>query len=165
MYRNAGLLDVFNNPPEYNFDPCIPRSQRKKIYTEIFSLVGLKGAVGIFRRIGYTAMKYTDEIGHVADPYKDLQPDEKYLKIVELFQLALGLGRVVSNEDGSVDFDFPECIQCEGYKFKRPICLMTAGCLQYIADKAFGKDIYWAKETKCKAMGDETCYYVLEKRE
>lgn len=164
IYRQAGLLDIFENPPEYDFEPCIPRSQRAKVYKEILDLLGLNGAITIWRRMGYNALRYTDEIGHVFDLAGDFSAEEMYLTCLEHFRLALGIGNVIKKEDGSVDFEISDCFQCEGQKTKRPMCSLTAGALQYIADKVFGKNVYRANEKKCKAMGSEMCYYVLEKR-
>jgi len=164
IYRQAGLLNIFENPPEYSFKPCISRSQRAKVYNEVLDLMGFNGAITIWRRMGYTAIRCTDEIGHVFDFTKDVLPEEMYLNCLELFSLALGVGNVIRNKDGSVDFEVSDCFQCEGQETKRPMCSLTAGALQYISDKVFGKDVCRVNEKKCKAMGSETCYYVLEKR-
>ncbi len=44
------------------------------------------------------------------------------------------------------------------------MCTHYEGFIQYIADQSFGKDVYQAKEVKCIARGDETCYFSLVKR-
>lgn len=164
IYRNAGLLSIFKNPPVYDFNPCISLSKCARLYREVLNLVGLNGAIGIWRRIGYTSTKYVAEIGRVSVLIeKDLSQDEKYLKVLELYRAAIDDGRVVIDQDGKINFERPKCFLCVGYKEKRPICSLTEGCLQYFADHIYGKDVYKVRETKCKAMGDETCYYVLEK--
>jgi predicted hydrocarbon binding protein len=164
IYRNAGLLPQFERPPEYNFDPCVPVAKCFELYGEVLDLVGLNGAIGIWRRIGYLSTKRAAEIGRVSDFIgKDLSHNEMYHKAVELYTAAIGTGRIVTKQDGGIDFERPECSICSGHRGKRPMCSLTEGCLQYLADHAYGKDIYRIRETKCKAMGDKTCYYVLEK--
>ena len=49
IFRNAGILHVFENPPEYNWEPCVTIPEQAKIYTEISNLVGYNGAMGVWR--------------------------------------------------------------------------------------------------------------------
>ena len=164
VFNNAGLSQIFDNPPEYDWNPCVPVSQQARLYPEIANLLGLNGALGIWRRIGYTNIKYAAELGHVLDAFSDLQSSEKYSKAMEILQMGIGVGRLVDNDDGSVDFDVFDCPICSESKSQRSICTVITGSLQYLANWSFGESIYIAKETKCKAMGDDTCYFVLEKK-
>ncbi len=162
VFKNAGLSHMFSNPPEYDWNPCVPVSQQARLYPEIANLLGLNGALGIWRRIGYTNIKYAAELGHVLDAFNDLQPKEKFLKSMEILQMGIGVGKLVVNDDESIDFDVFDCPICTEYETQRPICTVISGSLQYLANWAFGKGLYVAKETKCRAMGDDTCYFVLE---
>ena len=73
-------------------------------------------------------------------------------------------GKVVYNEDGTVDFDCFDCLHCDGCDFDRSMCTHYEGFIQYIADTAYGKNKYSAKEVRCMAKGNETCYFRLVKK-
>ena len=165
MLRDTGLLYLLENKPEYNFDPCITIPEQAMIYSSIPNLLGFTGALGVWRRIGYTVIKYAREIGRAFDTFDDLSPNEKFMRGMELFVIASGKGRLVQTEDGKVEFDCFDCIHCKGYELDRPMCSHYEGFIQYIADYAYGKNVYRAKETECKACGASTCYFRLEKKE
>ncbi len=165
IFRNAGFEKIYDNPPPYDLNPNISVEAQTRLYTEVANLVGLKGALGIWRRVGYSAVKYGNELGHAFDGYKDLPPDEKYNKSSELLSMAIGKGKVVMSGAGRVDFDCFDCTVCSPYyssDANRAVCFTYTGALQYIADWAFGKNAAQVIETKCKAKGDDTCYYELK---
>ena len=164
IFRKAGIEHLFNNPPDYTWDPCISVDQQTQIYIEAANLLGLKGALALWRRIGYAAVKAGSEMGHAFDSLKDLPQDEKYRKGVEILSLAIGRGRIVPNERGGFDFEGFDCIVCSPYYntgVTRPVCTIYVGAFQYIADFAYGKGDRIISETKCKAKGDDSCYYRL----
>jgi predicted hydrocarbon binding protein len=165
VFRNIGLSNIFENPPEYSWDPCIPTTEQVKIYSELVNMVGLNGAISIWRRIGYTTIKYTAEIGHVLDAFENLPPKERHFEATKLFCFGSGKGRPVENKETGADLDIYDCLLCEGYTSKRPMCSLYEGIMQYASDWAFGKGLYLPREIKCMAKGDDTCYFVLTKKE
>ena len=164
IFRNAGLLHVFENPPDYTWDPSITIPEQAKIYTEIADLVGYKGALAIWRRIGYSVMKCVAERGKLLVQFDGLPPLEKFSKSLELFVVGSGKGKVVHLPDGRAEFDCFDCLHCQGCDYDRPMCTHYEGFIQYLADVSFGKDVYQAKEITCKAKRDETCYFKLVER-
>jgi len=164
VFRKAGLEDIYDNPPPYDLNPNISVDSQTKLYINVAELFGLKGALGIWRRVGYTAVKYGNDYGHAFDGYKNLPPVEKYNKGSEFLSLVIGKGKTVMNGTGWVDFDCFDCTVCSPYHSsgtKTPVCLLYTGALQYIADWAYGKNAAQVIETKCKATGGDTCYYEL----
>ena len=166
IFRNAGIENLYNSPPPYDWNPCIPINQQTQLYIEIADLVGLKGALSIWRRIGYAGIKSANEIGHLLDSLKDLPPDEKYNKAAGIISAAIGKGKTLMGPAGVVEFDGFDCTLCSPYynsEFHLPVCFVYTGLLQYVADMAYGKNKAQVVETKCKAKGDDTCYYELKK--
>lgn len=159
LFRNVGLAHVYENPPAYTWEPCLTIPEQASIYTEVENLVGLNGAMGIWRRIGYTTIRYVDEFGHVFDSINNLPSEERFNRAMEMYVAGAGKGRVVTNDVGLYDLDVYDCIHCAGHRTKRPMCNHYVGHIQYIADYAFGKGALTVKEVKCKALGDETCYF------
>jgi predicted hydrocarbon binding protein len=168
IFRNAGAENLFDNPPPYDFNPCVPTTIQTQIFIEVGELVGLKGALSIWRRMGYSNVKFGNEIGHIFDGYKDLPPDEKFNKCIELLSMTIGKGTTIIGADGKAEFNGSDCTLCSPYYnqgVERPVCTAYTGIFQYVADLVYGKDVMVMIETKCKAKGDDTCYYKLEKRD
>jgi predicted hydrocarbon binding protein len=156
---------LFDDPPDYNFEPCITVSEQADIYRAIMDLMGYKGGVVLWRRIGYLLMKSAVEIGHILDGFAALSAVEKFNKGMEVFVMGSGKGRLVINPEGVAEFDSFDCFSCDGYEYTRPLCAHYEGAVQYLSDWAFGKDAYLSRETLCMAKGDKTCYVKLVKRD
>jgi len=163
IFRNIGLSHLVDTPPEYTWDPCIPTTEQVRIYLELISMVGLNGAVSIWRRIGNMNIRYVIEVGHALDTLVDLPPAQKFAKALEFFTIGSGKGTAVANpETGMTDLDVSDCLLCAGRTSERPICSLYEGVMQYIADWAYGKGAYVSRETSCMATGDTRCYFALQ---
>jgi predicted hydrocarbon binding protein len=164
LFRNAGLLHVFQNPPDYNFEPCIPTTEQIKFYMNMVDVMGLNGAITLWRRVAYTIMQYATERGHMLDSFKDLNELEKFHKGMEIFTMISGKGTPVSNNGRPDEMTVPDCFMCLEYKntSKRGMCAVYEGAIQFLADWSFGKGKYLSRETKCMAKGDEVCHFALE---
>jgi len=160
-FSDVGLLHLFENPPDYDWNPCITTEEYSKVFNSLADMLGINGAKGIWRRIGYLSIKIGIERGHFFDAYVSLPQNEKFNRAAELFPVASGKGKIVGNNGGLVDYDVFNCEQCKGHHNTKPICAVVEGVMQCVADWAFGKGVYRAKEIKCIAKGDDTCYYEL----
>jgi len=164
VFRAAELEYLLDDPPPYDWEPCISTEEQVKIYWEVEKLLGLNGAIGVWRRIGYNNIKYTVEIAHVLDGFADLAPVEKFQKGIELVCIGSGKGRPVPNDEYGADLDVYDCLLCKDNTSNKPICSLYEGVMQYISDWAFGKGVYFPREVHCMARGDESCYFVLVKK-
>jgi len=162
VYREAELIDVFQTPPAYDFEPGLTRAQRARLYREIAELVGLNGAVGVWRRLGYAATQCSDTIGGMMTYVKGADQEERFISALELYSRSMGTGRIVTDGADGIGFDLAECFVCRGYRSTRPICSLAGGSIQYMADAIFGKKKFLVDEKTCKATGGDTCYYVLK---
>jgi len=165
VFMNVGQLPLFENPPEHDLNPCISADQQARIYLEIVNLVGINGAMSIWRRIGHMIAKSSFEIGKVFDVYKDLPEKEKFNKTLELLAIASGKGSATLQENGLNDFVLPDCLCCFDIETKKPICTLYNGVLKYVIEWSFGKDRYTIKETKCKGMGADVCSFTVVEHE
>ncbi|MBN2223541.1 MAG: hypothetical protein JW765_02590 [Deltaproteobacteria bacterium] len=164
IFKAAGLIRVIDSPPEPNFDREFTLSEQVSIYRETITLVGAVGAQGILRQMGYKNVEFGVVTYHALDSIKDLPPGEKIVKCFEFSQAVLNKGRVVIGDDGLPRFDVFDCLTCEGAKSEKPYCAQYAGGLQFMADWTYGKGVMQVVEEKCKAMGDDSCLFVLRKR-
>jgi predicted hydrocarbon binding protein len=166
LFRNAGLVHVFQNPPEYNFEPCIPTTEQIKFYMNIVEVMGLNGAISLWRRIAYTIMQYANERGNMLGSFAALPELEKFHKGLEIFTLISGKGTPILKEGQPDELSVPDCFMCLEYKntLKRSMCAVHEGAIQYLADWSFGKGKYLSRETQCMGKGDAVCYFALEKK-
>lgn len=164
IFRNVGLIRVIESPPEYTWDKNFTNAEQLSLFVEVVNLVGAVGAQGILRQIGYknteTSVLKFGVLNHLAD----LRPHEKITKCFEFLRIAVNKGKAVSDGEGMPKFDVFDCLMCDGITSKKPYCSQYAGALSFLTDWTFGKGIYIVKETKCKALGDDTCLFEIEER-
>jgi predicted hydrocarbon binding protein len=162
VLRAAGHPEFSDQPPPYTWDPCITLDEQSGLYNQVAAVVGLNGAIGIWRRIAYAGYRYADEKAHVLDHLTGFTPDEVFRKGMEIYAAAAGKGKIVQNGTGHVDFEVSNCTMCRSFTSNRPICTGYGGVMQYMSDHAYGKGAFLALETQCIARGDKSCYFVLE---
>lgn len=164
ILRGAGLARINDNPPPYSWDREFTNEELLDIFYETIKLVGAVGAQGVIRQIGYKGVKAAVEEFGILDSIKELPQTERFTRAVDSLQSALNKGRVVQGKENLVALDVFDCLLCAGVTSKKPYCSHYAGCVQMMADWVFGKGKYLVRETRCKAMGDETCFFELEAR-
>jgi predicted hydrocarbon binding protein len=164
IFRAAGLTSVLESVPDYDWNKRYTNEQQLDIYREIIRLVGAVGSQGILRLVGYRNAEISTITFGVLNHLKDLPPDEKFPKSLEMFSMAINRGAVVDDGRAKASFDVPECLMCEGISSTKPYCAQYAGAMNFFADWAYGKGKYLVRETRCKALGDVTCLFELEPR-
>jgi predicted hydrocarbon binding protein len=164
IFRAAGLSSVLKSVPEYDWNKKYTNKQQLDIYTEIIRLVGAVGSQGILRQVGYKNAEISTITFGVLNHLRDLASDEKFKKSLEMFSMAINRGKVVDNGEAKAAFDVPECLMCEGISSIKPYCAQYAGAMNFFADWAYGKGKYLVRETRCKALGEESCLFELKER-
>jgi predicted hydrocarbon binding protein len=164
IFKAAGLLHVIDSPPEPTFDRSFTLSEQAAIYRETINLVGAIGAQGILRQMGYKNVEIGVTTYHALDSIKELAPGEKIIKCFEFSHTVLNKGRIVIGDDGLPRFDVFDCLTCEGARSEKPYCSQYGGGLQFMTDWTYGKGVMQVVEETCKAMGHDTCLFVLRKR-
>jgi len=164
IFRAAGLGAVIDSPPEPTFDRGFTLSEQAAVYRETIKLVGPVGAQGILRQMGYKNVQIGVTTYHALDSIKELPPAERIIKCFEFSQAVLNKGRVVIGDDGLPRFDVFDCLTCENVTSTKPYCSQYAGGLQFMADWTYGKAVMQVVEEACKAMGHDSCLFVLKKR-
>lgn len=164
IFKAAGLAGVIDSPPEPTFDRGFTLSEQVSIYRETIKLVGAVGAQGILRQMGYKNVEFGVITYHALDSIKDLPAGEKIIKCFEFSHAVLNKGRIVIGDDGLPRFDVFDCLTCEGAKSQKPYCAQYGGGLQFMTDWTFGKGVLQVVEETCKAMGHDSCLFVLRKR-
>ncbi len=152
------MSHLMENKPDYSFEKNFTDDEFRAISSSYVDVLGLDGARAVFRMIGKSIGKNTVKIGGY-NSIKDLAPDEKLFKAIELYSLVSGRGKVTL-EAGVIVYDNPQCTICAHAKHDHPICSLYNGYLDVTIEWAGIKDKRTV-ETACMAMGDKSCRFEI----
>jgi predicted hydrocarbon binding protein len=156
MLNYGKLINLYENKPDYTLEKNYTDEQYGKLTASWYKVLGDSGGKAVFRMIGKSSGKRSIGTG-LFDSLKDLPPNEKLFKMVELFALATGRGKA-SKEGDVVVYDNAGCTACAGIKADSAVCTALNGAFDEYAAWANVKGVRTV-ETKCKAKGDDTCRY------
>lgn len=158
LMNYAGMSRLFENMPDYSPEKGFTDDDLKAIDQSFLKILGVSGTMALYRVIGRTTGRYPIELG-IFDGFRDLPPDEKLLSVIEQIPIFTGRGTVFTEGD-TIVYDNPLCAFCEGQESKKPICSFVSGLIdEFIAWS--GKEGRRAVETRCKAMGFDSCRYEI----
>lgn len=156
MLNFAKMPYLYENKPDYGYDKNYTDEQYARIIASYYDILGVQGAKSVFRMIGKTIAARTTGLG-LFDALKELPPEERLFKSVELYSTISGRGKVFV-ENGVIVYDNTACTTCAGIQNKTPICTIVGGFIEGMIAWA-GITGKHSVETRCKAMGHETCRY------
>jgi predicted hydrocarbon binding protein len=152
------LMYLFDDKPEYSLDKKYTDAQYGAFTSSWYKILGNNGGKALFRLIGKNSGLSAIDTG-IFESFKDLPPEEKLFKMLEMFAMATGRGKA-ERTGGVIAYDNSQCTACRDIKDKTPVCTGLNG--------AFDEFIKWAGlegvrtvETRCKAKGDDTCRYEI----
>lgn len=169
----AGLLHLVNNYPPNNFDRQVTFEEIGAIMRALEDMYGPRGGRGIALRAGRAAFKYgIKEFGPilgVADLAFRLLPLNMKLKVgAEIFAEAFNRfsdQRVrIIDEEERIIWQNHTCPMCAGRKTDTPCCHLAVGILQESLYWVSGGKHFEVTQTTCRAMGDEVCTFILDKK-
>ncbi len=158
MLNFARMSYLLENKPDYGYEKKYTDQEYALILQSYYDILGVSGAKSIFRMIGKAIVKRTTGLG-LFDAFKTLPPEERLLKSVELYATVSGRGKVFV-ENGIIVYDNTACTTCSGLESKTPACTIVSGFLDDMVKWSGVKDKR-SVETKCKAMGHDTCRYEI----
>jgi predicted hydrocarbon binding protein len=156
LLNYAMMPHLMDEKPGYGFEKAYTDMEYARIIVSFYELLGVPGAKAIFRIMGKTIAGRIKDMG-MLDQFNDLPGQQKLQKAVELYAMASGRGTVTIQDDAVV-FDNPLCSLCFNLKSDVPICTVLNGFMDTLAAWAGFAGVR-STETRCKAMGDETCRY------
>ncbi|MBN1572438.1 MAG: hypothetical protein JW984_04495 [Deltaproteobacteria bacterium] len=155
-YRNVDYL--LEKRPEHDFQKNYTEDEYEKIISGIYDIIGIEGSKGLIRLTGRQIARYVIKTG-MFDQTKEIEGDERIIKILEIYSMATGRGKCWQNGD-TIIFDYPECPGCKDKTTTKPMCVAIDGYFREFLDWAGFKDKKLT-EVKCKAMGDDTCMWEI----
>jgi predicted hydrocarbon binding protein len=154
LLNYAGLSYLLKNKPDYSLEKSYTKQELSALTSSYYQVLGTSGAKALFRLIGKELGNRTIEVG-VFNHLTDFPPDEKFFKMMELYAMATGKGRLYREGD-VVIYDNPPCTACDGLEDTTPVCTALNGMFDEFAAWA-GFAAEKTVETRCKAMGDDSC--------
>jgi predicted hydrocarbon binding protein len=158
LLNYAKMSHLLENKPDYSTEKKYTDEEYGALTSNWYKVLGNSGGKALFRMIGKSSGKLAIQSG-IFESFKELPDDEKLFKMIELFAIATGRGKALKEGD-VVIYDNPQCTACVSIKDESPVCTGLNG--------AFDEFMVWAKikgrrtiETKCKAMGYDTCRYEI----
>ena len=162
LLNYAGLSYLLDNKPDYSLEKNYTEQEFSALTSSYYKMLGTSGAKALFRLIGKELGKRSIEVG-VFNHLTDLPPDERFFKMMEIYVMASGKGSVFWEGD-IVVYDNPPCTACNGIKDTTPVCTALNGTFdEYAAWAGFVAEK--AVETRCKAMGDDSCRWEIKPAE
>jgi predicted hydrocarbon binding protein len=158
LLNYAMMSQLMVEKPGYGFEKTFSDTEYSRIIVSFYELLGVPGAKAVFRIIGKTITERVKDLG-LLDQFKDLPPQQKLFKAIEIYATVSGRG-TVSIQGDRVVFDNTRCTTCFNLKSDVPICTVINGFIDQLAVWAGFKGVR-SVETKCKAMGDDTCLYEI----
>ncbi len=158
MLNYARLSYLFDNKPPYSFAKNYTEEEFAALTNSIYVIVGIQGAKALIRLIGKEIAKFVIDQGMYTSTL-EFEGEERFLKMVDIYIMVTERGRVYKEND-ILYFDYKECTGCKDKTSKSPMCSTIVGffteCLRWA-----GLEEMEVVETKCKAVGDETCLYEI----
>jgi predicted hydrocarbon binding protein len=162
----AGLARYVTDPPGYGeertLDPTIPAL----LHTAAHDILGSNGSRALFHRAGRRLITVGIEKSPTAAVFVEKIRDdpEVYLKAVldYLCYQSAQTGASCTQRQDRFEVSLPKCDVCVGLREKEPYCHFWKGMLEEVVshDPRFR---YMVREVKCRAMGDESCIFHIDK--
>jgi len=158
LLNYAGLSYILENKPDYSLEKNYAEHEFSGITSSYYQVLGVSGAKAIMRQIGRGLAKKSIEVG-LYNHLTDLPAEERFFKMMEIYVMATGKGSVYREGDVVV-YDNPICSNCTGLSEKTPVCTALNGTFDEYAVWA-GFPAERTVETRCKAMGDDSCRWEI----
>jgi predicted hydrocarbon binding protein len=158
LMNYAKMGHLIDNMPDYSPEMGFTDEDLRSIDRSFITILGMSGTVALYRLIGRAAGEWPIKLG-ILDANKDLPPDERLLKSIELIPVFTGRG-TVSREGSTIVYENPICAFCEGNPSDRPICSFQSGLMDVFIEWS-GVPGMRTVETQCKAMGADACRYEI----
>lgn len=170
----AHLPHLIDNYPPNNLDLEFGFDQISYMQTALEDMYGWRGGRGLALRSGRACFKYglremAPSLGRL-DPRFQFLPLRKKLRmgskyLAEIIN-AFSDQRVHIEEDGDrLLWHIERCPICWQRRSKVPVCHLAIGALQEALYWVSGGKCFNIQETRCIAVGDPACTFVIEKSE
>ena len=169
----AGLSNYIETYPPDNLDKGFDFSELSAIGTALEEMYGPRGGRGLALRVGRAtfsdALKNFGALAGVADLAFVVLPLHAKLRIgvpamAKIFSQLSDQLSTVEEKDNEYLYTIHKCPCCWGrHNADKPVCFIATGLLQEGLKWVSGGNEFRVNESKCIAVGDDVCEFVVQK--
>jgi predicted hydrocarbon binding protein len=169
----GGLNNYIDNYPPDNLDKSFDFAEFSAICTALEEMYGPRGGRGLALRAGRAtfsdALKNFGALAGVADLAFVVLPLHAKLRIgvpamAKIFSQLSDQLSTVEERDSEYVYTIHKCPCCWGrHNMDKPVCFVATGLLQEGLKWVSGGNEFRVNESKCVAMGDDVCEFVIQK--
>jgi len=169
----AGLSQYIDNYPPDNLDKAIDFAEIAAINIALEEMYGPRGGRGLSLRVGRAlfadALKNFGALAGVGDLAFKVLPLQAKLRIgipaeAKIFSQISDQHSTVEERDDVIIYTIHQCSECHGRQsLDKPTCFIAVGLLQESLKWISGGNEFRVNESKCRAMGDEVCEFIIQK--
>ncbi len=169
----AGLNNYIENYPADNLDKGFDFAELSAIGTGLEEMYGPRGGRGLALRAGRAtfsdALKNFGALAGVADLAFVVLPLHAKLRIgvpamAKIFSQLSDQLSTVEEKDNEYLYTIHKCPCCWGrHNADKPVCFIATGLLQEGLKWVSGGNEFRVNESKCVAVGDDVCEFVIQK--
>ena len=169
----AGLSQYIDNYPPDNLDKAIDFSEIAGINVALEEMYGPRGGRGLSLRVGRAlfadALKNFGALAGVGDLAFKVLPLQAKLRIgipaeAKIFSQISDQHSTVEEKDDVIVYTVHQCSECHGRTgLDKPTCFIAVGLLQESLKWISGGNEFRVNESRCRAMGDDVCEFIIQK--
>ena len=169
----AGMNNYIDSYPPDNLDKGFDFSELSALGTALEDMYGPRGGRGLALRAGRAtfsdALKNFGALAGVADLAFVVLPLHAKLRIgvpamAKIFSKLSDQLSTVEEKDNEYIYTIHKCPCCWGrHNMDKPVCFISTGLLQEGLKWVSGGNEFRVNESKCVALGDEVCEFVIQK--
>ncbi len=169
----ANLQELIDNYPVDNLEKAFDFSTLSTLNQALEEMYGPRGGRGLALRAGRAtfadALKDFGALAGVGDLAFKVLPLQAKLRIglpamAKIFSQVSDQETTVEERDNEFIYTIHKCPVCWGrHDESKPVCFMAVGLLQEGLKWVSGGNEFRVNESKCHAMGDDVCEFVIQK--
>lgn len=169
----AGMNNYIDSYPPDNLDKGFDFSELSALGTALEDMYGPRGGRGLALRAGRAtfsdALKNFGALAGVADLAFVVLPLHAKLRIgvpamAKIFSQLSDQLSTVEEKDNEYIYTIHKCPCCWGrHNMDKPVCFISTGLLQEGLKWVSGGNEFRVNESKCIAVGDDVCEFVIQK--
>jgi hypothetical protein len=169
----AGLSKYIDAYPPDNLDKAIDFSEISSINVALEEMYGPRGGRGLSLRVGRAlfadGLKNFGALAGVGDMAFKVLPLQAKLRIgipaeAKIFSQISDQLSTVEEKDDVLVYTIHKCSECHQRSgLDKPVCFVAVGLLQESLKWVSGGNEFRVNESKCVAMGDQVCEFIIQK--
>ncbi len=169
----AHLSDLIGNYPADNLEKGFDFARFSSINLALEEMYGPRGGRGLALRAGRAtfadALRNFGALAGAGDLAFKVLPLQAKMRIglaamAKIFSQVSDQKTTVEEKDNVFVYTIHKCPVCYGrHDADKPVCFMAVGLLQEGLKWLSGGNEFRVNESRCKAMGDEVCEFIIQK--